>query len=53
MTRLSSSPAMKKAAVENHAVGRCDYARLSEREKALQAVTRARAARIVAVPCDS
>lgn len=53
MTRLSASPAMKRAAVENHVAGRVDQARRTERERAQEAAMRAQAARIVAVPCDS
>lgn len=50
---LRSSPAMKRAAVENQAAGRIDSARRSERDKALEAAAQVRAAHIVAAPCQS
>lgn len=53
MTRMSASPAMKKAMVENLAAASVDQSRLSEREKAELAAVKVQAARIVAVPCPS
>jgi hypothetical protein len=52
MTTLRASPAMKQAMVENLAAASADQSRLSEREKVQLAAVKARAARIVAVPCD-
>jgi len=49
---LRATAAMKQAATESQAALRVDHTRHTERERAQEAAARARAARVVAVPCD-